>query len=191
MSALQQTTHPVGDLSAALSGLIPRLDTPRLVLRAPAEADLDAVAAFYASDRSRMVGGPMTRLDAWRALASILGHWHLRGWGRWVLEDRATGRPAGIVGLHAPEGWPEPEIGWTVFDGFEGQGVAHEAALAARRYAYGPARWTTAISLVDPANARSAALAHRMGCTPDGTFRHAAYGRMDVWRHPAPTETKD
>ena len=185
------SAHPLGDLAAPLSALIPTLDTPRLILRPPREADLDAVAAFYAGDRSRMVGGPLDRLDAWRAMAAILGHWHLRGWGRWIVEDRATGAPAGIVGLHAPEGWPEPEIGWTVFDGFEGRGVAFEAATAARRYAYGPARWPTAISLVDPANDRSAALARRMGCTRDGGFMHAAYGQMDIWRHPSPAEAED
>ncbi|HKK35900.1 MAG TPA: GNAT family N-acetyltransferase, partial [Paracoccaceae bacterium] len=106
---------------------VPELETERLRLRAPSEADFEPFAAFYATERSRFVGGPLPRGKVWRSHAALVGHWALRGYGWWSLEERATGALAGRVGLFHPEGWPEPEIGWTLFDGFEGRGYATEA----------------------------------------------------------------
>lgn len=48
-----------------------------------------------------------------------------------------------------------------------GQGLAAEAAGAARAHAFGALGWTTAVSYVDPGNARSIALAERMGAIRD------------------------
>ena len=58
--------------------------------------------------------------------------------------------------------------------------------MAARAYAYGTLGWTTTISLIAPANARSRVLAERMGATREGEFAHERFGQMDVWRHPGP-----
>jgi ribosomal-protein-alanine N-acetyltransferase len=171
-----------------LNAAIPVLDTGRFLMCGYRPGDIAAFTAFYASDRSRFVAGPLDADLACRALMTYAGHWLLRGYGRWMVEDKATGATLGNVGLWYPEGWPEPEIGWTLFDGAEGRGVAHETALASRDYAYRVLGWSTAISLIDPANTRSRALALRLGCTPDGTFSHARFGRMEIWRHPAPSE---
>ncbi|MCU9836554.1 GNAT family N-acetyltransferase [Ruegeria sp. WL0004] len=170
---------------------IPTISTPRLTLRAPELRDYPAFAAFYASDRSRFVGGPATSEQAWRFLAVELGHWPLRGYGRWAVEETATGKLAGIVGLWNPEGWPEPEIGWDLMNGFEGKGYATEAASAARDYAYDVLGWQTAISLVAIGNDASARVAQRLGATPDGMFRHERFGQLEIWRHPAPSEVSD
>jgi RimJ/RimL family protein N-acetyltransferase len=171
--------------------LIPPLHTPRLTLRAPGIDDFDALAAFYGGPRAHHVGGPVTREQAWRILAGEIGHWSLRGFGRWAVEDRASGRFAGLVGLWFPDGWPEPEIGWTLVDGCEGHGFATEAALAAREHAYDTLGWATAISLVSPDNTASAAVARRMGARTDGRFTHERFGLMDIWRHPAPADLTD
>jgi ribosomal-protein-alanine N-acetyltransferase len=168
--------------------MIPTLTTERLTLRAPRLSDFEAHAAFRASDRAAFVGGPNDRASAWSHLASMAGQWLLRGYGRWVVADRETDAPLGVVGLHHPDDWPEPELAWSVYAEGEGRGIAFEAARAARAHAYGALGWTTLISFVDPANARSAALARRMGCTPDGTHDHPRFGTFHVMRHPAPSE---
>lgn len=164
---------------------IPTLETGRLRLRAPRASDLDAYAAFRASERARVLGGPYTRTQAFEQLGELIGHWHLRGFGRWMVADRATDEPLGVVGLFFPEDWPEPEIAWSVFDEAEGKGVAYEAALAARDYAYSTLGWTTVVSLVAPDNARSAALARRLGAKVEGQHQHPHFGALDIWRHPA------
>jgi len=167
---------------------IPTLHTERLTLRGPDARDIEPMRAFYASDRSKFVGGPLTAELAWRQLGCEIGHWTLRGYGRWMVDVTETGEIVGNVGLWNPEGWPEPEIGWDLFEGAAGKGYATEAALAARAYAYDVLGWTTAISLVKPANAASAKVAARMGATLDREFTHERWGAMQIWRHPAPAD---
>ncbi len=165
---------------------IPTLETSRLILRGPGAQDFDAFAAFYASPRADFVGGPLSSELSWRMLAMEIGHWTLKGFGRWTIETRDGGDIVGMVGLFEPEGWPEPEIGWDLFNGFEGRGYATEAGEAARAYAYDILGWTTAISLVKPDNTGSAAVATRLGARHDGDFTHERHGFMHVYRHPAP-----
>ena len=166
---------------------IPTLTTERLTLRAPGPQDFEPMAEFYASDRSKFVGGPTTPELTWRNLAAEIGHWTLRGYGRWTVEETATGKMAGMVGPWNPEGWPEPELGWDLMNGFEGRGYATEAAHAARQFAFTELGWTTAISLCAVGNDASVAVALRLGCTeePEG-FTHERWGKMRVFRHPGP-----
>lgn len=166
--------------------MIPTLETQRLILRAPVEADFDVEEAFWQSDRSKFVGGPTDREQGWRGFAMLLGHWYFRGYGYWAVEEKETGAYCGRVGLWNPEGWPEPEIGWTLMEAAEGRGIAYEAAVEVRKYAYDVLDWATAISCVDPQNTRSAALAKKLGATYDYDFQHVRFGTMQVWRHLPP-----
>ena len=111
---------------------IPVLETERLRFRLPSIDDLDAEAAFYQTERAAGVGGKKERRDVFRSLASIIGHWVMRGYGFWAVDEKATGRYCGRVGLWYPLEWPEPEIGWDLFAGATGKGYATEAATAAR-----------------------------------------------------------
>ncbi|MGB4828061.1 MAG: GNAT family N-acetyltransferase [Paracoccaceae bacterium] len=169
-----------------LSG-IPVIDTARLRLRGPRVADFEVYAAFLASPRSSRIGGPVPRVQAWRSFGHLTGHWVLRGYSMFILADRDTDTALGMAGPWFPEGWPEPEIGWSIWAAeAEGKGLAHEAATAARAHAYDSLGWTTAISLIAEGNARSEALAHRMACTPEGTFVHEVFGQSRIFRHPGP-----
>ncbi len=167
---------------------IPTLTTARLTLRAPTNDDFPEIAAFYASERSKHVGGPATAEQSWRMLAAELGHWSLRGYGRWAVEETATGRFTGIIGPWNPLGWPEPEIGWDLMNGFEGKGYATEAAKAALEFAYDTLGWPTAISLVSPPNDGSRKVAQRMGASKEGLFEHERHGTLEIWRHLSPTD---
>ena len=167
---------------------IPTLTTARLTLRAPRSEDFDVFAEFFASDRARYVGGPATTEQSWRMLACELGHWPLRGYGRWAVEETATGAFAGIIGPWCPLGWPEPEIGWDLMNGFEGKGYASEAAMAGLEYAYQTLGWPTAISLVSPPNDGSRRVAQRMGATYETMFKHERHGPLEVWRHLSPAD---
>ena len=178
-------------MTPALVG-VPVLETDRLRLRAPEARDFAGFAAFYASDRARFVGGPLSRGDAWRGFAAMFGHWALRGFGLWMVERRADGALVGRVGLLFPERWPAPELAWTLFEGREGRGYATEAARAARAHAYGTLGWDGLISLVDPRNAPSEAVARRLGAAPEADWTHPEDGwSARLWRHPAPAALRD
>lgn len=163
----------------------PVLTTDRLTLRGFRASDFDAFAAFYGAERSRYVGGPKSRNEAWRQFAVEAGHWHLRGYGNFAVTETATGALVGYAGPWNPEGWPEPEIGWGLFEGHEGHGYATEAALCVRNWAYEVLSWATAISLVDPSNAASAQVARRMGARHETDIDHELFGHLQIWRHPA------
>jgi RimJ/RimL family protein N-acetyltransferase len=165
---------------------IPVIETERLRLREWREADLPAFAAFWADEATaRFVGGTANQDGAWRIMAMYLGHWLLRGFGLWALEDKASGRWAGWCGPWNPEGWPEPEIGWALATAFHGRGYATEAARRARDFAYQQLGWPTAVSYIAAENAASQRVAARLGATLEGPgeLRGKPVG---VYRHPAP-----
>ena len=162
---------------------IPPLETQRLILRAPQMSDFDTYAEFCASPRSAGVGGPYSQGQAFDRLGELIGHWSLRGFGRWMVTDRTTDAPLGVVGLLHPPDWPAAEIAWTLFAAAEGKGIAQEAALAARSYAYDVLGWSSVISCIMPDNTRSVALAKRMGAVQEPSFHHPDLGELQVWRH--------
>lgn len=163
------------------------IETANLRLRAPQMSDFDTFAEFIASPRAEHVGGPITRVQAWRAFGHLIGHGVMRGYTAFIIADKDTDACLGASGPWFPEGWPEPEISWSIWSPeAEGRGLAHEAAVAARGFAYANLGWTTAISLISPANQRSQALAQRLGCVRDGSFTHEVFGDSHVWRHPSP-----
>ncbi|MEX3016716.1 GNAT family N-acetyltransferase [Gymnodinialimonas hymeniacidonis] len=166
--------------------MIPVLHTERLTLRGPEARDYSAFRDFFLSDRSQYTGGPYEDAKkAWLLFAAELGHWQLRGFGMWTVE--LEGDPIGLVGCWYPDQWPEREIGWLIWEEHEGKGYAYDAALAARAQCYGPFGWDTAVSYIHRDNARSIALAERLGCTIDNAAQHPNPDAL-VFRHPSPSE---
>ena len=162
------------------------IETERLILRGPEPADFPAFVTFYSSERSVMNGGPLEYPAAWRAFATAIGHWTLRGYGMWTLIERSSGALAGRVGLWNPGGWPEPELAWTLYDGYEGRGLAFEAAAAARRHSYEMFGLGPLISVIEPQNQRSIALARRLGAQVERDWTLPSGTAAQIWRHPDP-----
>ncbi len=143
---------------------IPDPTTPSLTLRAPRESDLDAMAAFGASDRAAFVGGPHSRFDAWTRLLSGVGHWACAAMviGR-STTAKSAGRWQGASALGCMKAGPSSNLAGTSMTGSKGRGWPYEAAMAVRDHAAKAYGFTALISLIDPANTRSAALAARHG----------------------------
>ncbi len=150
----------------------PELQTDRLVLRMFRESDTDAYAEMVADPEvMRFLGGkPMSRQEAWRNMAMVIGHWHLRGYGFWAVEEKEGGELAGRVGCWRPEGWPGLEVGWTLRRRFWGRGYATEAARASLDYAFTKLGQTRVISLIAPENVNSIRVAERLGEKPEGEW---------------------
>ena len=171
-----------------VSKIVPTLETERLILRGIEQRDFEPFAAFYASDGSRFVGGPMDDTAAWRKLAGYAGGWLLRGFGQFAVEEKASGKFAGVVGPYFPVGWPEPEIAWTILPDFQGNGYATEAAKRSLRFAYETLGWKTAISSMDEGNKQSVGVAGRLGATFEGMAEVRPFGQLRVYRHIPPEE---
>jgi len=151
---------------------VPHLATPRLLLREFRQDDLDAYAAMVADPqvmRFLADGRPLTRAEAWRQMAMFAGHWALRGFGVWAVEERATGAFAGRIGCFEPEGWPGFEVAYTLAPPFWGRGYAREGAAAALRYAREVLGRDRVISVIRPDNAASIRVATSLGATPGET----------------------
>jgi RimJ/RimL family protein N-acetyltransferase len=165
----------------------PTLETERLRLRPWRNDDLDVFAAFMADGaRTQYIGGPLSRGDTWRRIAMFIGHWQLRGFGNWVIEERASGALAGYSGLWKPEGWPEPEVMWGLLPAYGGRGFATEAAARARAYAFEDLKWPTAVSYIASRNTPSQRVAERLGARYEGVAELKGVA-VDVWRHPSPS----
>ncbi len=161
------------------------IETGRLLLRPFHGDDADAYAEMcgdpivmrYLSE----TGAVLSREDAWRQMAMFAGHWVLRGFGMWALEERVSHQFVGRAGLHFPEGWPDRELGWALRREWWGRGFATEAARAAATYAFETLGWSHVISLIHPDNERSIRVAQRLGATFAG--RTQIHGiEHDVYR---------
>jgi RimJ/RimL family protein N-acetyltransferase len=159
--------------------MIPTLRTERLTLRAPEARDHAAYAAFWASSRSGVVGGPHDETTAWYILTDDRGHWPLRGFGVWVLDDGGACR--GTVGFRLPAGRPDVELGWTLFSSI-GRGYATEAARAALDWAGN--RFPRIVSYIDRDNVPSHRVAGRLGARDTGEAP-AHDPACTVWEHAA------
>jgi len=148
------------------------LETERLRLRLPAERDLEALARMHADEaHMRYMGGALDREATWRHIAMMLGHWQLRGYGLFAVEDRSDGTFLGRVGFIHPEGWPGFEIGWLIGPPYGGRGYATEAAAAALDWCFAHLDKDHVISLIHPDNRPSIRVAEKLGERPYGRTR--------------------
>ncbi len=172
--------------------MIPSLETERLILRAPEAGDAAVHAAFYADAQgSGNYGGPLRPDQAWRRMAENVGHWHLRGFGLWMIQPKAGGDAVGGCGLWHPEGWPSHELTWWLMPAARGTGFATEASLAAIAWGYRALGWPDVETHMRDENLPARRLAERLGGVkvrrdifPDGVAR-------DVYRLPEPVSTKE
>lgn len=147
--------------------MIINVETERLVLSQPDDSVLDSLIAFYVSERSSMAGGHVSYAEAVSRAYAMLGHWVHRGFGLFAISRKSDNAIVGMSGPYFPPGRPEKEVGWILFDGFEGNGYATEAASAAVEYARSTLGWTDIVHYIDRENSASISVAKRLGAKLD------------------------
>jgi RimJ/RimL family protein N-acetyltransferase len=158
-----------------MTGTVPVVETERLVLRGFTPADVDPFSTIVADPEVvRYIddGDPIDYEQCWRGIALFIGHWTLRGYGWWAVEERATGMFLGRIGLYCPEGWPGIEVGWLLRREAWGRGLATEGARAALQFAFDVVGVEHIISLIDPRNERSISVARKIGEQYEGIVEH-------------------
>lgn len=166
--------------------LIPsHIETPRLLLRPFRDGDWRDLHAYYGDlECTRYTfQRALSEGETWRAMASMVGHWQLRGYGPYALEEKESGKVLGTAGLWYPQEWPEPEIKWALSRRYWGQGYAAEAARAVQAMAAEHVPQLSLISLIHADNAASIQLAEAVGAHRERgiPFRGSTYL---VFRHP-------
>ncbi|MGF1480434.1 MAG: GNAT family N-acetyltransferase [Cyanophyceae cyanobacterium] len=147
------------------------LKTNRLLLRLFREEDFEEYAALFSQPEVVQYlgnGAPLSRVVAWQSLASQLGHWQLRGYGMWAVEERDSQAFVGRIGFFDAEGWPGFELGWVLKPAYWGRGYATEGAKIALNYAFDYLDQKRVLSLIHPDNIRSIRVAERLGAKPAG-----------------------
>jgi RimJ/RimL family protein N-acetyltransferase len=142
------------------------IETERLVLRPiDPERDFEPWAQAMADEQTvRYLGTrPMNRAEAWRSMALALGHWSIRGYGFFTVENKATGEWIGRVGPWFPEGWPDREVGWTISPDHLRQGYATEAGRASIDYVFDNLGWSNVVHVILEGNRASIAVAEKLG----------------------------
>lgn len=162
------------------------IETDRLILRQMQPGDVEPhiammqnpeVAAFLTPG-----GEVRDRQTEWRAAASMLGHWEIRGFGFFSVFERDTGDWIGRVGPWMPEGWPGLECGWSIDSSRWGKGYAPEAAIASIRWTFDQfPDLARIISVIDPKNVNSQAVAQKVGEINTGEIFEFWDHKLDVW----------
>jgi RimJ/RimL family protein N-acetyltransferase len=144
------------------------LETARLTLRQLTPDDADPLMAVL-GDPLAMGYYPAAytreQVDAWI-------QWNLKnyadyGYGLWAVVLKASGRCIGDCGLtwqrvgYSAE--RQLEVGWHIRRALWNQGLATEAGIASRDYAHDVLRRSHLISIIDPNNLASQAVARKLG----------------------------
>jgi len=143
--------------------IAPTLTTERLILRPIILDDFAGYEKLMASSRSVYMGGPFDQAAAWGLFCHEVALWHLAGHGGLSIELRSTGACIGQAEINHGPLFPERELGWQVYEPYEGKGFVTEAARALRDWAFDELGLATLVSYVDPGNSRSIAVARRLG----------------------------
>ena len=147
------------------------IETERLwMCRVDPERDFTMFAQTLAdAGNVRYIGGKVQSTpEAWRSMAMLMGHWQIRGYGFMSCIRKEDGLHIGRVGPWNPEGWPAPEVGWTLHPAWHGKGYATEAGRAAIDYAFRELGWERVIHVIQHGNVPSERLAEKLGSRKTG-----------------------
>ena len=163
-----------------------QLETERLRLRPYRLQDLDDLHGMFSDpEHMRWYPAPFDRETTRAWLERQVEGYRTRGFALWIVEDRGTGAFLGTAGPSRllVEEVDEVEIGWHTRPGRKGEGIAPEAAAAARDWAFAHLEIDHLIALVRPENLPSGRVAEKVGMHVDREvdykgLRHHVY-RID------------
>jgi RimJ/RimL family protein N-acetyltransferase len=151
---------------------VAELRTERLVLRQWDESDFEPFAALNSDPETMRYFPSMLSREQSDALArNISSAIELDGWGLWAVEVVDGPSFIGFVGLNEPRFeahfTPAIEVGWRLARAHWGHGYATEAAKASLDFGFRDLDLQEIVAMIAPANARSRAVAERLGMTRD------------------------
>jgi len=162
------------------------LESDRLLLRQFRESDWHDLHEYYSDPLAAKytIGRPFTEGETWRSMCGMIGHWQIRGYGPYALEEKSTGKVLGTVGYWYPYDWPSPEIKWALAAAHWGKGYASEAARVVQQAGRVHMPDIQLISLINSENQPSINLALAIGAKLEERISFRG-GDWQVYRHPS------
>jgi RimJ/RimL family protein N-acetyltransferase len=146
---------------------IPVLTTERLILRPFNILDLDPFAEIVADPEvmrfATYTGKAMSRSQAWNWLCTMLGHWYMREFGIWGVEEISSGELLGRIGLQFLEWFDDVELVWMIKKSAWNQGFAVEGAREAIEWGFNTLNIPKLSAVIHLGNDPSVKLAERLG----------------------------
>lgn len=142
------------------------IETERLRLRPITREDRDALIEIYRDPDVAQFMTPFGPDNADERLLAYEQGWRERRYGVMAIIDRATGVLLGRSGLHYWPQFDETEVGWLLRRDAWGRGYAAEAARACLAWGFRELGLREITAMIDPRNARSVAVAERLGMKP-------------------------
>jgi RimJ/RimL family protein N-acetyltransferase len=147
-------------------------ETQRLKLREFSQDDLDDLEALVADEEQMgFYPRPKTRDEASGWINRNLALYNEYGFGFWFIESLSTSGFLGYCGIRplALEGVSEIEIGWHTKKTAWNQGIATEAAIAARDLAFGRFGLSRLVAIIHPDHIASRRVAEKIGMHEERT----------------------
>ncbi len=142
-----------------------KLETDRLILRKPHIDDWRDYHEYYSDGEAvrYTIKNALEEPQTWRMVCTLIGHWTVRGYGIYSVEEKASGKVLGGIGFWYPMDRPSPEIKWALSAKHHGKGFASEAARAVLAEGHKSLPDIHLISLIDKENIPSQNLAKAIG----------------------------
>ena len=107
------------------------------------------------------------RAGAWRMIAMMIGHWHIRGYGQWTVIEKATRDHRPCRTLVSRKGWPDLEVGWVIRKSRWGLRICDRSGARGLDVAFDHVGAEHVISVIRPDNMRSIRVAEKLGETKE------------------------
>jgi len=150
------------------------MPSPRISLRPFEASDLDALQAVMGNPEVMRfsLSGPKTRTETEDFIKRCRAQYDEFGYSLLAVVDQAENRVIGYCGLYRQEieGRMELEIGYRLHPGYWGRGIATEAARMIRDWAFANLDQARLISIIEPENTASIAVAKKLGMNFEREF---------------------
>ena len=162
---------------------IPAIETPRLILRAFTEQDIDPLHRILSEPEALRYfpqTEPPSREQVERLIARQLEHWEKYNYGWWAVTLPTDQELMGWCGLQFLPETDETEVGYLLGKTHWGQGFATEAAKASLQFGFGTLGFQTIVAIVHPENKASIRVIEKLGMS---LVDRTVYFGMEVFRY--------
>lgn len=142
-------------------------ETPRLLVRKCTIEDVDSLRKVLGDPEVMRFSlkGPLDREGIAKYVKEVLSHYEKHGYGLWALISKKNGELIGLSGLinQTLDDCACIELTYRVAKDYWGKGIATEAALAIKEFAFTKLRVERLVSIIGPENHRSKQVAEKIG----------------------------